>query len=199
MERFPDQLHEIQQEADLCRAMLEGYFEWLQETGSDEGFTILGDEQIVEAPLGDINGIIVMLRGKLDVRLIRQVDGARLFMDHKSVGNFTEPVRTLNMDEQMLMYHLLEYLSALALGAQDTTQYTMGGLYNMLRKVKRTSQAKPPFFDRVEVHHNINELRSFYLRVHGMVSKIMQATAKLNTGTDPNWVTYPTPNRKCTW
>lgn len=197
LDEFPQQAPEIQKEADLCQAMLEGYFDWIAETGADQGLQVLGSEQTIEVPL-EVNGSSVLLRGRLDLRTFREQDGARFFLDHKTVGNLTEPVRMLHMDEQMLMYHLLEYLDAVANG-RPIDALMGGGLYNMLRAVKRTSQAKPPFYERVEVRHNAEELRNFYIRVHGEISDIISTRGVLDAGQDPKWTVYPSPRRDCTW
>lgn len=197
-EAFPDQAHEIRQEAELCQAMLEGYFEWVAETGADEGLEVIGPEQVITQAITLSDGRVVLLRGRLDVRTHRARDGVVLFLDHKSVGNLTEPQRTLHMDEQMLMYHLLEYLQAVAEG-RTAEVLTGGGLYNMLRKVKRTSQAKPPFYERVEARHNIRELESMYMRVVGEIEEVVRLRERLDGGADHRYAAYPTPKRDCTW
>ena len=204
LETFPEQQVEIEKQADLGRAMLEGYIEWVAETGVDQGLRIVAVETRMEVDAGVPNTKLI---GKLDVRVEREQDGVVLFLDHKTVANLTEPIRTLHMDEQMLHYHLLEYMDYLAVKAEaeaygqqpPTARHTDGGLYNMLRKVKRTERAKPPFFDRVEVRHNLHELRSHWLRVHGVIREIQETRRQLDTGADSRYVAYPTPTRDCTW
>lgn len=204
LELFDEEAVEIEKEAELARIMLEGYIEWVAETGVDHGLTIVGAEQRVEVESG-IPG--VRLVGKLDVRVTRDSDRVQLFLDHKTVQNLTEPVRTLHLDEQMLHYHLLEYMEYLRLKAEaqrdgtpePAARHTDGGLYNMLRKVKRTDRAKPPFYDRVEVRHNINELRAYWIRAHAVVETIENARKALDAGANHLAVAFPTPHRNCTW
>ncbi len=197
LEAYPEQADEIQKEGDLCQAMLEGYFQWVSETGADQGLEIVGSEQPVKATIVIDDETSVTYGGKLDVKILRQQDGARLFLDHKTVGNLTEPPRMLHLDEQMLTYHLLEYLEAVQSEVQ--APLTDGGLYNMLRKVKRTGQAKPPFYDRVEVRHNRHELENFYVRVSGELRAMIETREVLDSGVNPQYVVYPTPRRDCTW
>lgn len=197
LERWPDQTDEILKEQELCTAMIEGFFQWMAEEGIDQGITIVSTEETVEQPVQLEDGRIVHIRGRLDVRVQRQIDGARLFRDWKTVGSLSKPVRTLHMDEQMLMYHLLEYLQVQASGQPG--ELTDGGLYTMLRRVKRTSTAKPPFYDQVEVRHNVHELQSMYLRLVGEITDILALRARLDTGADPRMVAYPTPTGDCTW
>jgi hypothetical protein len=166
-------------EIELGRIMLEGYFDWLAEEGMDEGLTVIAAETPIEAPIPEFEN--VHIRGKLDLRLQRDSDGARLFLDHKTVGSLQQANGTIIQDEQMLTYHLLEKLEAYAIG-DESGERTDGGLYNMLRKVKRTATAKPPFYDRIEVRHNDTELRNFYVRITGQVKRILEAEAALNAG-----------------
>ena len=201
-----DALTNLTKEGELARIMLEGYLEWLRESGVDEGLEVLGDEEVVEvtfmSPETTPVDQPVALVGKMDLRLRRTYDKARLFLDHKSVGSLTEPLKTLHLDTQMLHYHLLEYLDLLAAGLtseEAAQEHTMGGLYNMLRKVKRTAAAKPPFFDRVEVRHNIHELRSYYMRVWGEVLQILETRKQLASGQPHQMVAYPHPDRSCAW
>lgn len=195
-----DLLAELAAEAELARAMLEGYVEWLSETGADQGLSIMAAETKLEVPFPAIPGVHLM--GKLDLRVRREVDDAKLFLDHKTVGSFGEATKMLHMDEQMLHYHLLEYLDYLnAMGPEEAAHAprTDGGLYNMLRKVKRTVRAKPPFFERAEVRHNVSELRAYYTRVYGEVLELMRTEERLAAGEDHHVVAYPSPTRDCTW
>jgi transcriptional regulator with XRE-family HTH domain len=184
----------FQDDTALERKMVEGYIEWLAEEGADRGLRVVAPETYVEAKL-DIPAIErgVLVIGKLDVRLIRESDGVRLFMDHKTVGDLTSPVKTLHLDEQMLHYHLIEWLQAVEDGRCD------GAIYNMLRKVKRTMRANPPFFGRVEVRHNPIELESFKKRLVGTIMQMVRVREQLDAGKDPLAVVYPTPNRNCSW
>lgn len=193
-------LMDLQKEAELARIMLEGYFEWLEETGVDQGLVVVAAEERVEAPFPALPGVNVM--GKLDVRMYREMDGARLFMDHKNVASLVEATKMLHLDEQMLHYHLLEHLDYLQrLGPAEAAEapHSVGGLYNLLRKIKRSVRAKPPFYDRVEIPHNVHQLRSYYIRVYGEVLTILDMERRLEAGEDHRVVAYPSPTKDCTW
>jgi hypothetical protein len=197
-----DAVAELRKEGELAQIMLEGYFQWLGETGSDQGLSIVAAESKIVVPFPAFPDGSVELMGKLDLRIQREQDGARLFLDHKTVGSFNEATKTLAMNEQMLHYHLLEYLDYLqAMGPEEAgmAPLTDGGLYNMLRKVKRTARATPPFYERVEVRHNRKELQSYYMRVFGEVTEILRTEARLAAGEHPGMVAYPTPTRDCSW
>jgi PD-(D/E)XK nuclease superfamily protein len=178
----------------LERAMVEGYVEWLGETGADADYSVTGAEQVLSARFTvDVDGksYLVELLGKLDARLRRRSDGALLFIDHKTVGNFIDVVPVLKQNEQMLVYVLLE-----ALNATDD-EYVAAALYNMLRRVKRTAQAKPPFFERLEVHHNVHEVASFRERLVGTTRDVLRTADALDAGQSHLSVAYPNPTNDC--
>lgn len=192
-------LGELEREGDLARAMLEGYLEWLEETGADEGLLVVEPEATVEvdARLGLAQP--VRLIAKLDVRAVREQDQARLFVDHKTVGSLTEPLKMLQSDQQMLHYHLCETLLLLEQDLDPETARADGAIYNMLRKVKRTANAKPPFYARFEVRHNVHELRSYWAGVRGTAVRILELTAALDAGADHQEACPPSPTGDCTW
>lgn len=189
---------ELVKEQDLASAMIEGYIAWLEETGADAGYKIVEVEKAIEIPV-TIAGEEVTLRGKLDARVERKSDGARLFLDHKTVGNFTDPVKILHMNEQMKFYHLLEELDSKMKTGAEPPHRTDGGLYNMLRKVKRTVRSKPPFYERLEVQHNATEVATMWERVVGVISDIIDVRKRLDAGESHHSVCYPNPGRDCTF
>lgn len=190
----PELIKEFNENTALERAMVEGYLQWLTETGVDSGLRVVASETYIEAAF-DVPGVEVDVKliGKIDVRVLRDRDGARLFIDHKTAGSLTEPLKTIRMDEQMLHYHVLEWLSDIDGARCD------GALYNMLKKVKRTARANPPFFDRVEVRHNTKELEAFKQRLTGVIRMMIETRARLDNGEDPAVVVYPTPSKQCGW
>lgn len=193
-------------EVDLARAMVEGYLEWVEETAADSGLEIVAPETRLIANPKFPGFPNVRLLAKLDVRAVRTSDNSRLFVDHKTVPDLTTPQKTLHLDEQMLHYQLVEFMDLVHRHDVEGTSpgpidgvRTDGAIYNMLRKVKRTAAARPPFFGRVEVRHNTNELRSYWARVLQELTDIEAAREKLNGGVDHRQVMYPNPTRDCSW
>lgn len=189
----------FEKSASLERAMVGGYMEWLVESGADSQLKIVGAEQSIRVHLydhvrtdGQVTPVYAM--GLLDVQAYRTSDGAKLFMDHKTVGSLKDPVLMLPQNEQMLHYHLLQWLST-----PDAEERCDGALYNMLRRVKRTATAKPPFYDRYEVRHNDQELETYRRRLIAETRDIMHMVEQLDAGADPMDVAYPTPTKNCTW
>jgi RecB family exonuclease len=192
----PDQRTKLDQEHSLGRAMLEGFEQWAADTGLDEGMTFLGAERLVQVASG-IEG--VMLRGKLDQLWKRDIDGAQLFRDFKTAAELTSGPAMLPMNEQFMFYVLLLRLERLATGNQDMDGLPRGGMYTMLKKVKRTARANPPFYDQVEVMYNDQALRSMYLRVHRRLELMLDARARLGAGQDHRYVVPPRPTKDCSW
>ncbi len=181
---------ELEADGELGRIMLEGYLEWLAETGADSEWEVVTAERIVSVPLFDGE---VELRGKIDMRVRRLADDVVLFVDHKTSANFTDLTKNAYMDEQFLQYHMLEALQP------DNEFRCDGGIYNMLKKVKRTASARPPFYERLEVRHNKQFLNSFWLRIHGEIQDMLALRAQLDAGADHRMVAYPRPNKDCSW
>lgn len=192
--KFPDQKTSIEKEADLAEAMIEGYMQWLEETGADRGFEVVASEEAREAVLYDD----VTLLSKLDARIVhKERRNIRLALEHKSVGDLATPLPYLQIDTQLLTEHLVEYMALKAEGREaDAAQ---GVLYNMLRKCKRTARAKPPFFGREEVKHNRHELEKHWMHVIAVSKRIRQVESELEAGASHHEVCEPNPTRDCRW
>jgi hypothetical protein len=187
----------VEKQGELARIMIEGYVEWLAEEGVNAGLTVIGAEETVEVPLDPTDTDGPWLLGKQDVRLHREEDDARLFLDGKTAASIEERERLAYLDEQFKHYHLIEYLKHLH--EQSDAQRTDGALIDVLRKVKRTARSKPPFYGRIEVRHNVHALRSYWDRVVGTVEDIRRVEGALEQGESHHVVAYPNPTRDCTW
>lgn len=187
-------MKQFEKDADLERIMLEGYLQWLADTGADADLKVVAPEAYVEAELGEFGSDKVAIIGKLDVRVRRLSDNTILFLDHKFLAEFTKTTRLLPIMEQMIHYQLLETMNA------PEGDHVAGALYNMLRRVKRTDKANPPFYQRVEVRHNRHTLANYRTRIVGEISTMLQVEDQLNRrGASHQEVAYPTPTRDCFW
>lgn len=183
-------LTDFDNEADLGRIMLEGYLEWTAEEGIDSDIDVISSEQKLTAPLLDGR---VELIAKIDQRIARKSDGVRLFRDFKTSAGFGDVTQTAHLNEQLLTYMLIESLQL------DQDQRCDGGVFVMLRKVKRTANARPPFYDYIEVRHNIFAMRNFWSRINGELQDMVNVRDALDAGVDHQVVAYPRPSRDCTW
>ena len=177
-------------EAELGRIMLEGYLEWLEDEGIDSDLEILSQEETLEAEF--LSGRVKVV-GKIDQRVKRRSDNARLIRDFKTSANFGDLYKTIQMNEQFILYMVLEMLK------KDEDDRVAGAIVTALKKNKRTAAARPPFYEQIEVGHNIFELRNFYKRLQGELQQIVQMWDALEEGQDHQVVAYPTPTRDCSW
>jgi hypothetical protein len=184
--------HNLEAEAELGRIMLEGYLEWVAEEGIDADLEMISTEEIIEMPLFDNK---VVLQGKLDMRVRRRSDGVRMFRDFKTVGgSFSDFGSQAQMNEQIKTYMLLE--SAQNKSPEERSE---GGIFTMLKKVKRTAAARPPFYEQIEVRHNNFTMRAFWQQIHGVIQDLLNVKSNLDAGGDSNFLAYPRPTKDCKW
>ena len=196
----PEKCKRIEKQGALAVTMLEGYFEWLEETGVDQGLEVIATERKVEVPIDGLPGVVLL--GKLDMKVRREFDGARLFVDHKTVQSIEQTAGLAYMQPQFRHYHLIEYLLWLedrAAGDTEPFERTDGVLLNMLRKVGRGKTAKPPFYGREEIRHNETLLRSHWRQVIHQILEILETQTALDNGADHQEVCPPNVTRDCDW
>lgn len=196
-EALPGMLIKMLKDDDTERAMISGYVQWLEETGADANYDVLASETYQDALLPGLagrGGVSVYIIAKLDAKIRRRTDGALRFMDHKTVADFASKTMLLAIDEQMLWYDLIEILTNTPLGERSG-----GAIYNMMRRVKRTAKANPPFYQRQEILHNREQITSFYQQLWGTISDLLSLERRLDDGASHQQVAYPNPNPNCTW
>jgi hypothetical protein len=176
MEDYPAAHADLLKEYDLAQVIIAGYLEWLEQTGEDSGLTPLAVETVKSAEAGVIEGVVVTLQARLDTIFGRQSDGALVFMDHKSVGGF-EKEQLLPQDPQMRFQTLIQRLSARADG---TLPLVDGVLFNQLKRSKRTERAKGPFYHRVPVIYNNEQMTATWLNVTRTITKMIEARRELD-------------------
>jgi hypothetical protein len=191
IEAKPDFAEEIANDAELAGIMVDGYMNWLIETGADSDFEHVEPEREIRTRLAD--GIELI--GKLDGKVLTR-DGWTGFLEHKSVGNFTDLPSYAQLNRQLLTYDLLEYLEIVETGSIPFPKVD-GAILNMLRRVKRTARAEPPFYLRHRVQHNVEELRNHWRHTLAIALEIANATARLDAGESHQLVAPPTPARDC--
>jgi hypothetical protein len=190
MEQWPEWEEQLGEEFDLASIMLSGYFEWLEDTGNDRQLEVIATEREFIVPFTDE----VAIRGRLDMVVKDRQTGARLFLDHKNVIQFLDEAY-LDRDEQAKFYMMLQRLDP-----EQKDFWVDGGIFNQLRKVKRTAKAKPPFYKRTTVRHNSNTLNSMYRRTFQVVNEIADLRKQLDSGeVSHEQIAYPTPSKDCSW
>jgi hypothetical protein len=185
IEANPEYADQIFKDVEWALVMLQGYFDdWLPESGEDVGLEFVGAEIKTEAVVGPF-----ILRGKIDGRVRRERDGALLQLENKTVGDLVSLPKWAQSAPQYLTYDLLAYLT------RPDGVPTDGVLLNMLRRVKRTARAKPPFYGRHEVRHNVAELENHYHHIIGIGLQIQAARQRLDAGESHHVVCPPSASR----
>lgn len=180
-------------EGELARIMLEGYLEWVSSEGLDADLVIIGVEQIMEHPI--LPGKVTLL-GKIDLRIQRLRDDTRAVLDFKTSANFEDFTTTAHMAPQLLTYMTLDHVNP---ESDASGTRVDGGMYRLLKKVKRGPRAIPPFYKEMTVRHNVFTLRSFWRRLQGILTDLFDTRQALEAGEPHQFWAYPTPTRTCNW
>lgn len=185
----PHEVETLTEVYNLSSVILDGYFEWLGETGADAAFRITGSEQQLEAP-GPIEG--TTLFGIVDL-IGEHTDGSIVVLDTKVVASIEETIRMLHLNEQALMYGIL------AKANEPNPARPFRIVWSMLKRSKRTARAVPPFYERYELTVSPGQLELYYEQLHGVLSQILELEQRLNDGAPANAVAYPSPTKDCPW
>ena len=183
-------LGKLDDEAELGRLMLEGYLEWAEDEGIDANLEVIGVEEILKYPM--LGGAVTLI-GKLDLRVRDRMKDTKFVLDFKTAASFNEFHLVGNMNPQLKTYQMLDTL----VHPEDVR--IEGGIYRLLKKVKRTARAMPPFYEDIEIRHNKYTLRAFWAQLQGVLSDMVTTRDALLRGEDPMVHAYPNPTRDCTW
>jgi hypothetical protein len=173
IDAHPESEGDLVAERELSSAMVEGYVEWVAETGADASLRVVATEREVIVPLPGVDG--VNLRAKLDQVVQDEQTGWLGFLDHKNVATF-ERREVLDLDPQFRFYSLVQRLAAPEGGA-----VVAGGYLNMLRRVKRTERSKPPYYHREQFRYSPETIDATWLKVLGTAKRIVEARQALDT------------------
>lgn len=175
---------------DTSLIICNGYLEWLHETGNDMEYVFDHTEQELRAP-GPVEGTEIM--GIIDLGGTHAMSGDLFVMDTKVTNSFDTMLKTLHLMEQGPMYAVL----AKILEPDDKRGFRV--VWNMLKRNKHSGTAKPPFYQRYELAINTDQLRQFYLQLHGQITEILRLEQRLNEGDSHIAAAYPTPTQDCAW
>ena len=176
---------QVVKDIKLSGIMLEGYFEWLEETGIDAYLTPVAIEEKVEYLIRPD----VTLHGTLDL-VMQDPEGGLHLIDHKTCAAFAPyQDRRLQLNFQLLTYAILceEFFGKPPAGA----------IFNLLRKVQRTSASKPPFYAREPVSFNATQLKSHRQQIDAILTDLFRTEEEIAQGNSS--AAYPTVDSDCTW
>lgn len=179
---------QLEKDKKMAKTIVEGYFEWIEETGADSNLEIIEPEAELHHDL-EILGEVVRLMGKRDVIAVDTSTGIATLIDHKTCASFNDSL--LDINEQSRMYLLLQRLNG--------STVVQNCIWNLLRKVLRTARAESPFYKREEIYVSEQDLRYFYERVVGTLRDIIGVRRALDEGQSHRSVCYPRPSNECAW
>lgn len=182
---------ELKNQFDLERAMVEGYLQWITETGIDAQLEVLASETYVEAVLPSIHTPVKLI-GKIDAEVRNHATREDGFIDHKTAASTVVP--GLRLNEQKLHYHLVHFLAR-----PDAERRLSFAYWNVLKRVKRTVRANPPFYARHPVPVNQYEVNSYNVMVTGTVIRMLSTQHSLDMGEDHHLVAYRRFSETCSW
>jgi hypothetical protein len=199
----PADVAALRAERETSLIMVSGYLEWVDETGADANLRVVATERDIRVPMPGMPE--VLLRAKLDQVVLDEQSGMLSFLDHKTSASF-EKHEHLVLDPQFRHYALIQRLARPA-GAPQV----YGGIMNTLRRVKRSSASKPPYYQRDAVRFNDEAIEATLMSVRGAVMEIVMARSGFDeireagnvlesVNAAQRLITYPNPRvRDCSW
>lgn len=115
---------------------------------------------------------------------------------HTRTHNTTAASAWSNYDKYTHMSEQLMFYITLSRAIGENVD---GAMYNLLKKVKRTGTAKPPFYDRKIVRFNPTQLDSFWDRTMSTIADIVDTRKRLDDGESHLTAAYPRPSNECAW
>lgn len=188
-ELSPDEIKAIKEIFDVADIVTKGYFEWLDETGADDHWSVRGSEErlIMDGPVEDTE-----IKGYVDLWGEHEPSGDLIVMDTKIVASIGDALKTLHLNEQGPLYGVL-------MKVNNPEARGLRVVWNMIKRNKQTARAKPPFYQRYELAINPDQLAQFYVQLHGQLADMIETERRLNNGENHIEVAYPNPNRDCSW
>ena len=168
---------------ELANTMFTGYVDWCAETGNDQAEETVATELSLEWEI--MPGVFVT--GQVD-RLVRDTQWDRLIVeDYKTVATLDKGPQ-FQVDTQLLTYVLL---------ANKNGYPCSDARHTMLRRVKRSAKAKPPFYGRAEVTFNEDQIAAHERALQVTVGEMLAIRAVAESGNTD--VCYPNPTKDCSW
>lgn len=175
---------------------IDGYEEWLATSGADQRYEHVASEEEFEMPLVKIDDTQWVLIGKLDRRVRDRANGQVRFIDYKTCANFEDLILDAHRNEQFPTYEML-------LRYNNPGLTVGGGIWRMIRKVKRARDGDGDFFRDYESTYNDHVLASIMRRYQAMAMDMHEMASQLEGETGDRVVHQsvapPNPTHTCKW
>lgn len=188
-----EKVKKFDSDSELGRIMIEGYLEWIQEENIDDDIEFVSNEEKLDYRINEFDARVELI-AKIDARVKYRSTDMRALLDFKTAApsNVGDYLKYARFSEQLRHYAMLENLTSKVGDAKVD-----GGIYRILKKVKRSAAAKPPFYQNVEIRFNKQEMESFWIRTLGSIRDMMSTRDALDNDEDHRFVAYPT--QKMDW
>lgn len=185
----PDEIKAVTEIYDVADIVTRGYFEWVDETGADDHWSVRGSEErlIMDGPVDDTE-----IKGYVDLWGEHEPSGDLIVMDTKIVASIGDALKTLHLNEQGPLYGVL-------MRVNNPDSRGLRVIWNMIKRNKQTARAKPPFYQRYELAINPDQLAQFYAQLQGQLADMVETERRLDAGEHHVMVAYPNPTRDCSW
>jgi hypothetical protein len=187
----PDKVKKFDSEAELGRIMLEGYKDWIEDEGLDADLQVIASERAISYRPEEFDGRVELM-GKLDLLVRNQITEFYSALDLKTAATFDSYYKMYLLNEQLRMYALL-------MAKSNGDVHIDGGVYRILKKVKRSATARPPFYQQMNIPVSKKVLDSFEERTMGTLHDMVDARDRLDAGETHLRVAYPSPQDSCSW
>lgn len=167
----------------LAEIMVDGYLEHATDEGWDQGEDTHGTEVSLEWEI--MPGVFVT--GKVD-RIVHDTTWDRYIIEDYKTVQTLEKGPQFQVDTQLLTYVLLANKNGIPCNDARHT---------MLRRVKRSARAKPPFYARAEVTFSDTQLAAHERALTVTVGEMLALRAVVESGNAD--VCYPNPTKDCSW
>ena len=117
-------------------------------------------------------------------------------MDHKTVMSFKQTIDLLPINPQFQFYAMLYNICGELYNWTPIHDVEV----NMLRRVKRSARAKPPFYERQRTYYNKAQLESTTQKIIGQLIEFILIEKELNQDSSSHISTIiPNPTTDCSW
>ena len=177
--------------ASTAQIYLEGYWNWVVETGADQRYETVALEQELEMPLCVIDNVQWVFIGKLDRVVFDRSSQQRRFIDFKTTQSFVPLIENALRNEQFPGYEMLL--------RHNNLDPVGGGIWRMILKRKRAKDGDGEFFRDYECSYNdhvVEALKRRYVQLAHDMQHVQVVAEDLDA---MRRRVVPTPTYSCSW
>lgn len=176
MPNYAEALATFQKDREMLLVMVQGYIDWIHQTGLDDQYETVETEVAHEVV---IPGAVATIPVRMDLVQRNKVSGRLRLVDFKTARSIPNDLTGYMMSEQNGNYQL----ATLAVFNELPTEMA----YRFARKIIPSGRTKPPYFAERRIHLTKKEL----------LKRIEIFKAVSADRFDPNREIYPQPDNCC--